>query len=178
MPSSSIEPTGDDATSLTHTADLPVTGLKGRLLNHLEAAPLHASQRLPSEREMIERFGTTRVTLRDALLQLEAEGRIYRENRRGWFVSPPRLRYDLLACLPFHEMVQSQQRVASTEVLSAQEVPADEVIAQRLGIARVPGSIASRECGASMAGGCCTSVITCDATASRAFSISISRRIL
>ena len=139
MPSSSIEPTGDDATSLTHTANLPVTGLKGRLLNHLEAAPLHASQRLPSEREMIERFGTTRVTLRDALLQLEAEGRIYRENRRGWFVSPPRLRYDLLACLPFHEMVQSQQRVASTEVLSAQEVPADEVIAQRLGIARGAG---------------------------------------
>ena len=28
-------------------------------------------------------------TLRQALQQLEAEGLVYRENRRGWFVSPP-----------------------------------------------------------------------------------------
>ena len=142
MPSSSLESQSDAASSATPDADVPVAGLKGKLLNHLEAAPLRASQRLPSEREMIERFATTRVTLRDTLLQLEAEGRIYRENRRGWFVSPPRLRYDLLACLPFRDMVESQQRVASTEVLAAGEVAANAVIARRLGIAE--GSVVYR----------------------------------
>lgn len=139
MPSSPTDSAGDQAPSAICAADFPAAGLKHRLLNHLEATRLEALQRLPSEREMIERFATTRVTLRDTLLQLEAQGCIYRENRRGWFVSPPRLRYDLLACLPFHEMVQSQQRVAATEVLSAQQVAADDVIAQRLGIARGAG---------------------------------------
>jgi len=90
--------------------------------------------RLPSERQMMASFGTTRITLREALTQLEAEGRIYRESRRGWFVSPPRLRYDLLACLPFREMVESQQRRAETYVLEATQRPASARIAARLGI--------------------------------------------
>ncbi|MCK0768992.1 UTRA domain-containing protein [Chromohalobacter canadensis] len=88
--------------------------------------------RLPAEREMIARFSTTRITLRDALTQLEGEGRIYRENRRGWFIAPSRLHYDLLAGLAFHDMVESQQRQASTLLLSASTVPAPLHIARRL----------------------------------------------
>ena len=37
-----------------------------------------ADHKFPSEREMAERFGCTRVTLRQALQQLEAEGVVYR----------------------------------------------------------------------------------------------------
>ncbi len=52
---------------------------------------------------MGDAFGITRMTIRQALFQLEAEGLIYRLNRRGWFVSPPRLRYDPTANLSFTE---------------------------------------------------------------------------
>ena len=48
-------------------------------------------------------FGITRMTIRQALFQLEAEGLIYHLNRRGWFVSPPRLGYDPTANLSFTE---------------------------------------------------------------------------
>ncbi|MBY5970220.1 UTRA domain-containing protein [Halomonas denitrificans] len=109
--------------------------LQERLKPVLAEARSEKGRRLPSERELMTRFGTTRITLREALNALEAEGRVYRENRRGWFVSPPRLRYDLLACLPFHEMVRSQQRSARTLLLSAEEVSAPAVVARRLGIA-------------------------------------------
>ena len=51
-----------------------------------------ADAKLASERELAARFDCTRVTLREALQQLEAEGLIYRENRRGWFVTPQRIR--------------------------------------------------------------------------------------
>ncbi len=52
---------------------------------------------------MGDAFGITRMTIRQALFQLEAEGLIYRLNRRGWFVSPPRLCYDPTANMSFTE---------------------------------------------------------------------------
>lgn len=51
---------------------------------------------LPSERVMAERFGVQRPTVRVALEYLAQQGVIYRLERRGWFVSPPRLRYNPL----------------------------------------------------------------------------------
>ncbi|MCE7521023.1 UTRA domain-containing protein [Halomonas titanicae] len=112
----------------------PTSRLQQALLGMLAEEAPSATGRLPSERQMMERFSTTRITLREALMQLEAEGRIYRESRRGWFISPPRLRYDLLASLPFKEMVASQQRCPETEVLKAIQCPAQPKVAARLGI--------------------------------------------
>lgn len=51
---------------------------------------------LPSERILAERFGVQRPTVRVALEYLAQQGVIYRLERRGWFVSPPRLRYNPL----------------------------------------------------------------------------------
>jgi DNA-binding GntR family transcriptional regulator len=66
--------------------------------------------------------------VREALLQLEAQGQIYREERRGWFVSPPRLAYNLMQRSHFHAMVNAQGRVASTEVISARLQPASAAV--------------------------------------------------
>lgn len=44
------------------------------------------SKRLPSERELSEIFNASRVTVKHALLELEAQGIIYRKERRGWFL--------------------------------------------------------------------------------------------
>ena len=51
---------------------------------------------LPSERILAERFGVQRPTVRVALEYLAQQGLIYRRERQGWFVSPPRLEYDPL----------------------------------------------------------------------------------
>lgn len=125
-------PTVPDDTS--HDAS-PAHRLRERLAPLLSLASTRVDRRLPSERDMMARLQTTRITLREVLNELEAEGCVYRENRRGWFVSPPRLRYDLLACLPFHEMVRSQQRSARTLLISAEEVTAPVKVARRLGLA-------------------------------------------
>lgn len=52
-----------------------------------------AGGKLPSERELGELLGIKRMTLRQALLSLEAESRIFRKNRKGWFVAQPRFNY-------------------------------------------------------------------------------------
>ena len=66
--------------------------------------------KLPSERELAERFLCTRITLREALQQLETEGLVYRENRRGWFVAPPRIRYNPTRTTGFMEYVSAWSR--------------------------------------------------------------------
>ncbi|MXS19419.1 UTRA domain-containing protein [Pseudomonas oryzihabitans] len=93
---------------------------------------LLAMERLPSERQLSELFATTRITLREALLQLEALGLIYREERRGWFVAPPRLAYNPLARTHFHAMVEAQGRRPATEVLAARQMLASAEICRLL----------------------------------------------
>ncbi|MFQ5458544.1 MAG: GntR family transcriptional regulator, partial [Myxococcota bacterium] len=84
----------------------------------IEVGTLAPGTKLPSERALAEEFSLTRVTVRQALIRMEAEGLIFREERRGWFVSPPRVRYDPTANTSFTESITEQGRVAGTTVLS------------------------------------------------------------
>ncbi|KTS33689.1 UTRA domain-containing protein [Pantoea dispersa] len=90
------------------------------------------TRRLPAERALSEQYSTTRITLREALGLLEAQGVIYRELRRGWFIAPPRLIYNPAHHSHFHAMALQQGRIASTEVMEAREVPAQLAIARHL----------------------------------------------
>ncbi|WP_417420918.1 UTRA domain-containing protein [Halomonas sp.] len=89
--------------------------------------------KLPAERTLAEFFNTTRVTLRQALAQLEGEGLIHRSNRRGWFISPPRLMYDPTRDAGFNDYVRAQGREPRTTVLTL-ESRAHLPAAQALGL--------------------------------------------
>lgn len=109
-----------------------VTAICHALQEQIEHGLLAPGCKLPAERKLSEVFDTTRITLREALVQLEARGLIYREERRGWFVAPERLTYDLIERSHFHAMVRAQGRDASTEMLSARLQPATATICARL----------------------------------------------
>ncbi|WP_374442083.1 UTRA domain-containing protein [Pseudomonas panipatensis] len=114
-------------------AALPtVTAICRALVEQIDSGLLPAAGKLPAERRLSELFDTTRITLREALTQLEAQGLIYREERRGWFVSPPRLLYNPLVRSHFHAMVAGQHRLPATEVLSARQLPASPAICELL----------------------------------------------
>ncbi len=101
----------------------------------IEAGALAPGAKLPPERALAEEFSITRVTVRQALIRMEAEGLIFREERRGWFVSPPRVRYDPTANTSFTESVTEQGRVAGTTVLSKHQVAASTWESTHLGCA-------------------------------------------
>lgn len=109
--------------------------IRQSLQEQIRAGLLRPGMRLPSERALSERFATTRITLKEALAVLETEGQIYREERRGWFVAPPRLIYDPRTKSHFQAMVESQGRVATTRVLQAGPVVANAELCQRMGLA-------------------------------------------
>ena len=69
-----------------------------RIRNHfaglIDTGALAPGAKLPPERILQDQFRVTRNTIRQALIQMETEGLAYRERRRGWFISPPRITYD------------------------------------------------------------------------------------
>ncbi len=60
--------------------------LSHRLRDLIDSAGYRLNDRIPPERELCERLGTTRNQLRKALADLEAQGHIWRHVGRGTFV--------------------------------------------------------------------------------------------
>lgn len=105
------------------------------LRRYIGSGQLVPGQQLPAERALSERFATTRITIKEALSSLEADGLIYRAERRGWFVAPPRLTYDPAIHTHFHQWIGEQQRTAETRVLAHGKALASSELCSRMGLA-------------------------------------------
>jgi len=68
--------------------------VKRHILDQLRTGMLLPHDKLPTERELTDRFKINRNTVRHALTILEREGRVYRSGRKGWFASGRRLIFD------------------------------------------------------------------------------------
>jgi phosphonate utilization transcriptional regulator PhnR len=106
--------------------------IKETIVEQIDSGLLQARHKLPSERKLAEAFATTRVTLRAALSSLEAEARLYREDRRGWFVCPEPLSYDPSSTLNFMSMAKNQGREAFSELIEARKMLATKQAAALL----------------------------------------------
>lgn len=80
-------------------------------------------KKLPSERALQEKYSSTRVTIREALAKLEAQGVIYRQNRKGWFLCPPRFKWDPVQKVNFYQFAKEQNFEAKTELVDFAETP-------------------------------------------------------
>ncbi|HVI51855.1 MAG TPA: UTRA domain-containing protein [Candidatus Sulfotelmatobacter sp.] len=117
---------------ITEQALTQAAAIRQALEHQIDSGLLGPGCKLPSERELSDLFSTTRITLKEALQALEAEGRIYREERRGWFVAPPRLVYNPQYKSHFHQLVTAQRRQVETKLLSARTVLATPALCQEL----------------------------------------------
>lgn len=106
--------------------------IKEAIVEQIESGLLPPRQKLPAERKLAETFDTTRVTLREALSLLEAEGKIYREDRRGWFISPEPFCYNPALPLSFHNMARQQGRKPGAKAISAKATLATKEAARLL----------------------------------------------
>jgi GntR family transcriptional regulator len=89
---------------------------------------------LPAERDLAERWGVSRMTLRRAMDDLVVDGILERRRGAGTFLTRPRLSRRL-AMTSFTEDMVRRGKVPSTRTLEFRHRKADRAIAQRL---RVP----------------------------------------
>ena len=101
---------------------------------------LHASDegdRLPPERELAQRFGVARETLRRAMEALQAEGLLRRRQGSGTFAAG-QARTKRFQLVSFSEDMRERGQVPSSKLVSARIIEASPKLAQRLKIS--PGA--------------------------------------
>ena len=86
----------------------------------------------PSERELVQRFGVARMTVRQAMDALVSEGILERMPGRGTFVARPRRRVGRLTS--FTEEMERRGMLAESQTLLARREQAGPGVAKALGI--------------------------------------------
>ncbi|MEV1176004.1 GntR family transcriptional regulator [Nonomuraea sp. NPDC049784] len=107
-----------------------------QLRRHLEGllvGELAPHERLPTERSLAEEFSVSRLTVRRVLDQLEREGRVYRVQGSGTFVSEPRIRKSVELTSFSEDMRSRGLRPGSLEV-GCERIPAGADIGYALQI--------------------------------------------
>lgn len=89
---------------------------------------------LPSERELADRYGVARMTVRGELDRLTAEGLAYRIQGRGTFVAEPRVA-QAMALTSFTEDMRARGLEPSSKLLGRTVHAAGDALAHRLQVA-------------------------------------------
>lgn len=120
-------------------AGLPIyLHARDSLVENIENGRLKPHDALPSERLLAEQLGISRMTARQALVELERAGYAYRKGKQGRYVADRRLSHDVGTTLSFAALALSESINLTIEVLSAETVAADGALAAQLAID--PGS--------------------------------------
>ena len=101
-------------------------------LADLVASELSVGDAVPSERSLTEKFGVSRMTVRQAIDALVTEGVLERAQGRGTFVAPPRADFEM-RLTTFGEEARRRGMEPGTEVLEVGTAPAPASVAESLG---------------------------------------------
>ncbi|MEM4724537.1 MAG: GntR family transcriptional regulator [Candidatus Hadarchaeum sp.] len=108
--------------------------IKGWLRNSIERGDFSPGQRVPSETELMKRFGVSRATVRQAISELVLEGWLYRVQGSGTFVARPKYRQTLSRLTSFSEDMKMLGLTPNSRLLRFCEEPADKTIADALSL--------------------------------------------
>lgn len=105
--------------------------LKDRIVSN----KLKTDQPLPSERELCDQLGVSRMTVRQAMDALRKEGLIYKKTGMGAFVSPHKLDIHTRNLNGFSDEMRRRGMKPTSNVLSMERAPADAETIKRLDLA-------------------------------------------
>jgi GntR family transcriptional regulator len=110
--------------------------IKRKLLDLIQSGRWAAGDVLPGEHDLATRFGVSRMTVRHALSELEAEGSVCRQQGRGTWVAPAKtVEAFLFGFGGMSNYFAQKGRRVSTRLLEATLAEADDATRQALRLA-------------------------------------------
>ncbi|MGV8909853.1 MAG: GntR family transcriptional regulator [Propionicimonas sp.] len=97
---------------------------------------------LPTERALMQSYGVSRMTVREALSRLADEGRIYRVQGSGSYVADPGKIRKSLALTSFSEDITARRMTPGARLLTLDRTEADVAVARDLALS--PGDLVVR----------------------------------
>jgi GntR family frlABCD operon transcriptional regulator len=103
------------------------------LVHEIESGAYDGDGRLPTETQLCEQFGVSRITVRRAVTDLEAMGLVQRHQGRGTFVVPRRASLGTMSVQGFSDQVVGKEK-PTRRIVDSEVAPADEARARALGV--------------------------------------------
>ena len=98
--------------------------IKLYLLTRIEQGEYLPDTRLPSERDLAEQFGVSRLTVKKAISDLLQSGQVYVQIGKGTYVSRAKIDQSLDSLTSFSEDIGKRQQRPGSRVLEAREIQA------------------------------------------------------
>ncbi|EJM99616.1 GntR family transcriptional regulator [Phyllobacterium sp. YR531] len=112
--------------------------LRAVLKNMIESGKLSVNDKLPSERELVALYGVSRITVRQAVKDLENLGFLQTRAGKGIYVTEPQPTYEIEIVRSFTETAEANNRKPGMQLLAAAIIQGNSDITRPLGLP--PGS--------------------------------------
>lgn len=112
--------------------------VKQIITGNIKSGKWPVNTKIPTELQLCRIFNVSRITVRQALEEIEKEGYLYRKQGRGTFVTTPKLEQRLSKFYSFSEEIKSMGFEPGTTILDFAIIKADENISAKLNVN--PGS--------------------------------------
>ncbi|MDN7242952.1 GntR family transcriptional regulator [Planococcus sp. N028] len=106
--------------------------IEERLKSQISDGRFPPGAAIPSERELTEAFGVSRMTVRQAITNLVNEGLLFREKGRGTFVAVPKVEQPLSGMTSFTEDMLARGMKPSNQLLTFGKRKPDKQVAEEL----------------------------------------------
>lgn len=104
------------------------------IIEMIEVENLKEDDKLPSERELCEKYDISRATVRKAIEELEKEGYIYKKHGKGTFISPRKFAQNLLRFYSFTEEMKKTGKEPTSKVLDFKVIESDDKLAKKMNL--------------------------------------------
>jgi GntR family transcriptional regulator len=109
--------------------------LKNVVIDNIKNRVWELNSKIPPERELCEMYKVSRITVRQALKELEDEGYLYRKQGKGTFVKGQKFVQRLSQFYSFTEEIRKMGSVPSAKIISFDITEADMSICEKLKVA-------------------------------------------
>ncbi len=108
--------------------------IKDNILELIKTAAIAAGAKLPSERELIAKYDVSRITIRQALVELVQEGHLQSQPGKGFYVAQKQEPLELHSLTSFTAGARSRGMEPGSQLLDSKIIAAPAEITRALGL--------------------------------------------